>query len=154
MTEQWKDIPGYDDFEVSSHGKVRTKTRTVKANGDGQWRNIASREIKLQHGWGCLNVSLRRDGRDTTRSIKRLVWEAFGGSDVSSSDKITNIDGNLENNRIDNLEIKKYNPANKNRNKYERERVAKKKAKVYVHPTIGDIYGCAKIGNRLLRMKW
>ena len=154
MIEQWKDIPSYADFEISNFGRVRTKERMVKANGCGQMRLIPSRDIKIRLSDTAAVVSLRQDGRESTKSIKRLVWQAFGNQQIITSQKVTNIDGDIANNAIDNLSIFVAKTSNEKRLQYERERVRKKKEETYVHPTIGDIYGCARIGNQLLRMAW
>lgn len=152
MAEQWKDIPGFSDFEISSHGRVRTKERTVKANGKGTLREVPSRLIKIRMNDTGAIVSLRQDGKESTKSLKRLVWQAFGDCQITVAQKITNVDGDIMNNAIDNLSIKCQSTVPKL--VAARVREQKKKDEVYVYPTIGDIYGCAKIGNRLLRMKW
>ena len=65
-------------YEVSSQGGVWSVERLVK-NRHGQ-RRVRARRLKETPGSdGHLRVSLHREGRATTKSVHRLVLEAFVG---------------------------------------------------------------------------
>ena len=69
--EQWKAVPGYEGlYEVSDLGRVRSS-----AHGKVLKQRASTR--------GYLRVGLTKDGRQTMKSVHRLVLLAFvGGSDM------------------------------------------------------------------------
>jgi len=92
MTEEiWKPIAGFDDYEVSNHGRVRSykqnKERLLKPSPQAS---------------GHLQLWLRRDGQTVAVRVHRLVLEAFCGP-CPESCVATHKDNNPANNHIDNL---------------------------------------------------
>lgn len=89
MNEEWKTIDGFNLYEVSNLGRVKTNTR-----GTGRiLKGSADKD-------GYRVVRLIKDNQTHTKRISRLVLENFiGPSDLLALHK----DGNNENNRLDNL---------------------------------------------------
>lgn len=86
--EVWKPIKGYENYEISSNGRVRnSKTgRTLK-----QGKNNS----------GYFQVTLCKNGKPKTFSVHRLVAYCY----VQGYDETVNhIDGNKTNNYFTNLE--------------------------------------------------
>lgn len=105
--EIWKDIKGFEGYQVSNLGNVRTynKVTYTKRHGARHWE---SRILKQK--W-CKSTSranrydarvdLWKDGKPYTFLVARLVATAFlGESDLT----INHIDGDTTNNKVTNLE--------------------------------------------------
>lgn len=86
-SEEWRDIKGYEWYQVSNLGRVR--------NSNG--RVLASREINS----GYLMVSFKKYHK--ARTVHRLVAEAFIPN-LFNKEQINHKDGNKHNNCVDNLE--------------------------------------------------
>ncbi|NVI27306.1 hypothetical protein G4D42_29600 [Burkholderia pseudomallei] len=71
MTEIWKTIPGWPEYEASSHGRVR---RVLPARG-----TRAGKILTPRHTCGYLKVSLSRNAKARTEWVHRLVALAFHG---------------------------------------------------------------------------
>lgn len=84
--EIWKTIPGYERYEASNLGNVRSLKKTL---------NPAS-----VNGYMIVRIS-DRDGKYKTKLIHRLVMESFVGGSLLVVD---HIDGNRSNNHLENLE--------------------------------------------------
>lgn len=106
--EVWRAVGGYeDDYEVSSHGRIRsiTRTRLVKNRyGGTNARTDMGKEI-LPHdnGNGYLYVTLHKSGKRKNHYVHRLVAEAFCEK-KSNQDCINHKDLNKRNNHEENLE--------------------------------------------------
>ncbi len=89
--EQWKVIPGFDSYEISNTGKIRSHVR---------------KEIIMKpadNGVGYLRVVLHQNDKKRSVYVHRLVASAF----VENPDNkplINHIDNNPLNNNADNLE--------------------------------------------------
>lgn len=95
--EIWKDIKGFENiYRVSNYGRLSSNKR-------GGWRVLSTINSKGDY----LSVVLR--GKDNAKSAKmhRLVYEAFIG-DIPKGRKfhVHHIDGNKQNNHVDNLILK------------------------------------------------
>jgi hypothetical protein len=93
MTEEWKDIKGYEGiYQVSNHGRIKSlrfkKEKILKA-----WNN--------SHGY--LQVKLFTNGLKNMPKVHRLVAETFLCHDINRT-HVNHIDGNKLNNCIKNLE--------------------------------------------------
>lgn len=83
MTENWKNIPGYEGlYQASNLGGIRSLDRTVPTR---RWES-SSRRIKgllikqyLNTVTGYLHVKLNLNGRKKTHSVHRLVASAWIG---------------------------------------------------------------------------
>lgn len=101
MNEQWKDVVGYDIYEVSNLGNIRNK-KTGKI-------------LKPVHQpSGYTIVCLRKDGKNNTESVRRVVMNAFRPIQNSNKFDIIHKDNNKQNNELSNLQwvTRKYNIAN------------------------------------------
>ena len=95
MEEQWKRITGYDNYEVSSHGRVRSlnykktgEIRLLKQNTDGD---------------GYFQVGLCKNGKRKQKKIHRLVAKEFIPNPNNYSE-VNHINENKHDNRVENLE--------------------------------------------------
>lgn len=101
MVEIWKDIKGYEGlYQVSNLGRVKSLER--KSDLDG--RLIKSKILKTGlNNPGYKFLVLRKNGVSKNKMIHRLVAEIF----IPNQDNyycVNHIDGNKQNNRVDNLE--------------------------------------------------
>lgn len=94
--EVWKDIKGFNNYQVSNLGNVRSKN----------WgkRGICRNLVPKKHNRGYLFVELVSDkGEKKAFLIHRLVAEAFIGN-PNNLPQINHIDENKLNNKAENLE--------------------------------------------------
>lgn len=104
MAEKWRPLPGYEDsYSVSSLGRVRSETRTVKrATGD---MNIRSKETSLAEnrtGHKFFNVTTV-SGKRKKVYAHRAVAAAFLGP-IPKGHEVRHKDGDPRNNNFRNLE--------------------------------------------------
>jgi hypothetical protein len=90
MTETWLPCREFPDYEVSSEGRIRNiyTGRILKTNINDKGYEI---------------VCLRKDGKQYTRKIHRLVADAFHEQYYEGLD-VTHVDGNKARNKAENLE--------------------------------------------------
>lgn len=101
-TEQWKVIPGFDLYEVSNAGRVRSKDRILN-NGICTFLR-KGRILKPQdNGTKHLRVELKQDGRRKREYVHRLVAEAFIPN-PGQKPCVNHIDNDPTNNDVENLE--------------------------------------------------
>jgi hypothetical protein len=86
--EIWRRIPSFPNYEASSFGRIRRGDRTLKLHPNKQ---------------GYLQLNLSHDGKVVRRSAHTLVCEAFHGRRPWLSSCVVHGDGNIANNREDNL---------------------------------------------------
>lgn len=97
MTEEWRDIVGYEGrYQVSNLGRVMTL-------GTGQ----THKEKKIlrtstSHG-RYLIVALTKDGKTKSHTVHRLVAMAFIPNEDETKTQLDHIDGDSFNNKVDNL---------------------------------------------------
>jgi len=104
MKEEWRPIPGYQGYEVSSHGRVRSFRKRAKGSGP-KWiiAKTAQRILKpATDRTGYLGVNLMLRGRVHHTCIHRLVARAFLGPCPDGMEVCHN-DGDSSNNYIGNL---------------------------------------------------
>lgn len=99
MKEIWKDIEGYEGFyQVSNLGRIKSI---------GGWCGAAKRKEKIRATSltkdGYVKVRLLYKGKDKTERVHRLVAQAFIPN-TDNKDTVNHIDGNKQNNNVDNLE--------------------------------------------------
>jgi hypothetical protein len=92
--EEWKAIPGFEGlYEVSNAGNVRSFSQAKRGG----------LLALIPNEFGYLTVSVWKDGKQKNCRVHRLVAEAFlvkpYGKDV-----VNHKDGNVTNNKVDNLE--------------------------------------------------
>jgi hypothetical protein len=103
MIEEWKAISGYDGiYEISSFGRVKSLSRVVYYGK----RSRITKSIIMKpssHRQGYELVSLSINNKRKTFLVSRLVAFEFI-SNPRELKEVNHIDGNKENNRVDNLE--------------------------------------------------
>ena len=102
--ENWKPIKGLEGlYEVSDTGKVRSLPRTTLYK-DGRVGIHKGRERKQQlNKKGYLAIDLSVESKQVRRLVHRLVAEAFIPN-PDNKEQVNHIDGNKQNNHVDNLE--------------------------------------------------
>jgi hypothetical protein len=100
----WKPVVGFEDrYEVSNDGRVRSLDIHVPCRG-GKTRLYKGRvKPTYRNNRGYLVVNLCRDNKGAYSLVHRLVAEAFIDN-PQGKPQVNHIDGNLNNNRADNLE--------------------------------------------------
>lgn len=86
-TTEWKSIPGFDGYQVSSDGTVRSLRKVLRSQ---------------IHKSGYLAVSMMKDGKSHLKSVHRLVLLTFVGEPAKGTVGCHK-DGNRLNNRVGNL---------------------------------------------------
>ena len=106
LTEVWKDIPDFEgSYQVSNMGRVRSLDRVVTFK-NGRKRKFKGGTLKpyVNKSTGYKELSLSSDGRRNTKTVHRLVLEAFKPHVNMSDLDVNHIDGNKLNNHLINLE--------------------------------------------------
>ena len=105
LTEEWKPIPGFPDYEVSNKGNVRSLDR-YRPYAHGRLRLVKGAVLKpyinAKRG-GYAYVSLCHKSKHHERKVHRLVAEAF----IPNPEKkpcVNHIDCDPTNNSAGNLE--------------------------------------------------
>ena len=103
-TEQWKEVPGFPGYEVSDRGNVRSYFRYGRLDRVFPPRAPIPQRYFLKNidKDGYPKVSLRKDKKQLTRYVHRLVLEAFQGQCPVGMEACHN-DGNKTNNVFPNL---------------------------------------------------
>lgn len=101
--EKWKPVRGYEGlYEISSEGRVKSLD---KMRISGRYKILMKYNERIlkpgRNAQGYLKVDLSKNGKSRTFRVNRLVLTAFKGvSDLEGN----HIDGDKENNRLENLE--------------------------------------------------
>ncbi len=108
MKERWAPVVGFDGYEVSTLGRVRSWWNGARGRGaKGRERLAAPRVLKpfrAKKGKGYLSVCLYAAvGRPRNRLVHRLVLEAFVGLCPKGHEARHHPDADPSNNRLDNL---------------------------------------------------
>lgn len=104
MTEQWRDIPGWEGiYQASSEGRVRSLDRELPS---GRWGHVTRKGCvmtpKLRDGRPV--VGLRLNGKRKWMGVHRLVCLAFHGEPVGDRTYAAHYpDPTRTNNRPENL---------------------------------------------------
>lgn len=102
MTEEWKDIKGYEGlYQVSNYGRVKSLTRWSVSV-----RSYVPAEVIMSptdNGYGYQIVSLSRRTHRKNHYVHRLVAEAFV-ENPNGLNYVNHLDYDKLNNRSDNLE--------------------------------------------------
>lgn len=99
MKEIWKPVKGYEGlYDISNMGSVRS----YYAPGGKKLSECASEKTISFIRSGRNYIHLFKNGKERCVSVSRLVAEAFLEKPVNAI-KVKHLDGNIENNRVDNL---------------------------------------------------
>lgn len=115
MDEEWRVVAGFDMYEVSSLGRVRTWQ--VKGPKSGRSRLPEPRVFSATpNSRGYLHVGIRSGGRRIYKRVHRMVLEAFVGPCPDGMEACHN-NGDRLDNRLVNLrwDTHEENSADRNR---------------------------------------
>lgn len=103
MAEIWKDIEGYEGlYQVSNYGKVKILPK-FRNNGTNGYVSKEKLMKQCKHNLGYLFVVLSKNGKYKHFYVHRLLTQAFIPN-PDNKPHVNHIDGNKQNNSIDNLE--------------------------------------------------
>ena len=88
MTENWKQIEGLTNYEVSDHGRIRNKT--------------TNKMLKPYNSGGRMSVELRANGKGYGKRVHNLTATAFVPH-PSQKEPVYNANLDVKNCRADNL---------------------------------------------------
>ena len=102
--EVWKNIKGYEGYQVSNEGRIRTFNKTTKTcrHGVRHWENRILKQKTAQDK--AMRVELWKDGKHKTVLVHRIVALTFLGEPPEPNMTVNHKDGNRKNNHIENLE--------------------------------------------------
>ncbi|WP_074133292.1 NUMOD4 motif-containing HNH endonuclease [Mycolicibacterium houstonense] len=101
MNEQWRPVPGYDLYEVSDQGRVRSIDRIANSRWDTPKR-VRGKVLKPSTAGRYPTVTLYLQGEQHTLLIHRLVLLAFVGPCPDGHEAL-HFDDDPNNNRLHNL---------------------------------------------------
>lgn len=103
--EVWKGVAGFEEFyQVSTHGRVRSKDRITVRRGDGAKMFYKGQIMKTPlngEGYPSLNLNVR--GKKHSKKVHRLVAETFI-ENPNNYIEVNHIDEVKNNNHVSNLE--------------------------------------------------
>ena len=103
IMEEWRNIDGFENYEVSSEGRVRSLDHEVEQLGKGgvvASRIIKGRMLKSEEDkGGYLRVNLYKKGKQYHKTIHRLVAKAFLHNE-NSLPEVNHKDENKTNNFV------------------------------------------------------
>lgn len=101
MKEIWKVVPGFPDYSVSNHGRVKS----FKWNKERIMKPLTY-EVKNRNGYIRSLIQTRENGVTKTWAISKLVAICFLNHVPNGYNIVVDhIDFNPENNRVDNLQL-------------------------------------------------
>lgn len=101
--EIWKDIPGYDGYQASSLGRIRSKTRRTKRSGTDSYWTYQGKIISPSHNRaGYLGVVLRISNKTISKNVHVLVAITFLGPRPEGCE-VDHINRIKDDNRVENL---------------------------------------------------
>lgn len=104
MKEVWKDIPNYEGYyQVSNLGNVKSLKKWCGNKYISKWKNEEKNIRQATHYHGYKYVYLSKNKERKKKYVHRLVAETFIPN-PNNLKEINHIDGNKQNNSINNLE--------------------------------------------------
>ena len=112
--EVWKQIPVFSDYEISTYGKIKSLDR-IKVFKNGRKMHFESKKktLRIHPGNGFLMTDLI-DNRGKRKTIypHKLVAITFIKNEKPRKNKVViHLDGDLQNNRIENLKWSSFSEA-------------------------------------------
>lgn len=109
MKEVFKDIIGYEDYQISNKGRVIAKEKKVRythaVTKQEYFRTTKEKFLKIYHNnrTGYKFIQLYKNKQSKNFNIHRLVALNFLPKE-ENKDQVNHIDGNKHNNTVENLE--------------------------------------------------
>ncbi|MGN0574879.1 MAG: NUMOD4 motif-containing HNH endonuclease [Ruminococcus sp.] len=150
MSEIWKPIPGYEGYyEASTYGRVRSVERII----NGRWRFTHRKSHimtpnNVHDGYKQVKFSIA--GKKLQPLLHRLIAETF----IPNPDnlpQVNHIDGNKDNNNVDNLEWCTASQNSSHRSQVLKKWVGRPKKKVKCIET-GVVYESSHHASRELKI--
>jgi len=111
MSKQWKLIPGYGDYEISDEGEIRSLERTKKYKS-GRTIELKAKEKKLRkhpvNGFLMTDLIDDKGKRNTVYPHKAVALAFIKNSHPRKKKVVIHLDGDITNNKIDNLKWSTY----------------------------------------------
>jgi hypothetical protein len=103
--EEWREALYWEGlYEVSNMGRVRNIQRWVKSKSTGRkFLPVVVRKLQLNR-YGYPVACLNGKAKVVLKSVHRMVVETFIGP-IPDGMQVNHMDGNKENNHLDNLEV-------------------------------------------------
>ncbi|WP_440868115.1 NUMOD4 domain-containing protein [Staphylococcus shinii] len=105
---EWKKVEGYESYEVSNTGLVRSVDREIKRT-DGQIRFVEGKDLTIQYdsrsGRPMVRLYHAETRKGRTFKVHRLVALMFIGERPEGTETC-HLDGDVTNNNIENLQYK------------------------------------------------
>ena len=109
--EQWKNIIGFSDYDISTTGRIRSRERVkIFSNGRKMHFDSKLKKQRTHPGNGFLMTDLINDsGKRKTVYPHKLVAQTFIKNEKPRKNKVViHLDGNLKNNFVGNLKWSSY----------------------------------------------
>ena len=104
IVEDWRSVEGYDGYEVSNLGRVKSLDRLVNRNCGSVYFSKGRILNPGKDRCGYLQVVLWIDKKPKAFKVHRLVWEGFNGK-IPEGMEVNHIDEDKSNNSIKNLNL-------------------------------------------------
>lgn len=108
MTEEWRDVVGFEDrYEVSNLGRVRSKAYWKSGrNNNGPFKYLTTPKLLkfFQNEDGYLRVKLQLDGLKESWLVHRVVASAYLPQPEPDKTQVNHKNSIRNDNRVDNLE--------------------------------------------------
>ena len=99
-----KVIMGFENYQADSEGFIVKPARIAKDKRNGLYtKEIILKEHLTVNGYH--QIQLWKEGKVVNKLVHVLVWETFHNQVKPSNLDIDHIDGNKDNNKLDNLEL-------------------------------------------------
>lgn len=139
MEEVWKDVIGFEGlYKVSNLGRIRSLDKPVRSgNRYNKNTGVAVKKGKVlkqaDTGLGYLQVCLRKNNKNHSLYVHRIVWETFNGP-IPEDMQVNHINEDKTDNRLENLNL--MTPKENSNWGTRNERVLKTKStRVYSNPS-------------------
>ena len=105
MQEEYKTVKEFPNYQISNLGNIK-RMLTVSTDSKGRIRTYKEKQLNVCEGSnGYMHLGMRKNNKHHTRYIHQLVAIAFLDHSLSNGKEVDHIDGNILNNKLDNLQL-------------------------------------------------